>query len=360
MGEWYDYNILFENRKKNIVEEMLKSGFAKFKNEPNHSITLDLLSMENETNRSVVLDLMKMGDKAAIDHYGASEITIGSQTIRYEDGTSDNMLLYCSKWQPNNGLCFCLSRLFPNEMLEVREYAPYYDKDALFYVKNNHFVNKQGIPLAKDEKGTFYMPGVKSKQVRTNHDGSFTVSFPIGSTPNDLWGQINLSKDDCISWNERYHLYFTKETISVKFKHETVEMSTSNFFDKCSDAYLAYKHKMDQTVTIPAEFTHYSLCGQERNQYYVVNIPCPETVSDNRTLSITIPKDNIPNNHALIKIGAFGKTRNARVTKNGEIQTIQLTHGKIKEYFVEQTGYEEPSINERIEAEENTQDEIEL
>lgn len=341
MGEWYDYNILFENRKKNIVEEMLKSGFA---------------SLKNEADRSIVLDLMKMGDKKAIDYYKASEITIGSQTIRCEDGTSYDLLTYCNKWQPNNGLCFCLSRLFPDEMLEVREYAPYYDKDALFYIKNDHFVNKQGIPLAKDEKGTFYMPGVKSKQVRANHDGSFIVSFPIGSTPNDLWGQINLSKDDCVFWNERYHLYFTKETISVKFKHETVEMSVSNFFDKCSDAYYAYKHKMDQTVTIPAEFTHYSLCGQGTNQYYVISIPCPETVSDNHTLSITVPRDHIPNDHALIDIGSFGRARNARVTKNGEIQTIQLTAGKIEEYFIEQTGYEAPSIKETI----DTQDEIEL
>lgn len=358
MGEWYDYEIRFANKEKNIVEEMKKGGFI--------TLAHDTFPSAQCYRTNVSLDLIKLGDQRTIDTYRASTITIGAlatydSTKENEDAVSNFRLTYCHKWTPGNGLCFAISGALPDDVIEFMQYSPYGNDDALVFAKNGQYTDKAGTPLAKDEKGVFFLPGIKNTMVKQISSDTYIISLPIGED-NDLWGKIKLDSNHCAFDGFRYSLYFTEPNIDVQFRSGTVNMNLTNLFDAYYSSFDKYRKKMQKEVYIPLYLVDIKdiLDEDEILDFHIASIPCPYSVSETGKISIVVPPYTTPASEAgKFPIGPFGKARNARVMKDGEYITKQLTNGQIYDAFVEETGYTEPVQAVEAEQQEETED-IEL
>ncbi len=359
MGEWYDYEIRFANKDKNIFEEAKKRGLITIK--PDNTFP----SIQN-MRTNVSLDLDKLGNPKAVDYYKTHKLTIGAMatyddTNEYDETFRDFRLIYCNKWVPSNGLCFAISETFPDDVIEFAQYSPYGNDDEIIFAKNGQFTDRVGTPLIKDEKGVFFLSGIKNTMVKQISSDTYIISLPIGED-NDLWGKIKLDSNHCAFDGRRYSLYFTEPNIDVQFRSGTVNMNLTNLFDAYYSSFDKYRNKMQKEIYIPLYLVDFRdiLNEDETLNYHLASIPCPYGVSENGRISVVVPPYTTPASEAgNFPIGPFGKTRNARVVKDGEYITKQLTNGQIYDAFVEETGYTEPVQAVETEQQEETED-IEL
>lgn len=321
MGEWFDYGIKFANKEENLAELMARKGLA--------TITQELLSLNlKEINPEMFATGYRPDDN--FEH-----ITIGFD---------ENAVYYTNKWVPDDRLSIAISKQFPNDVLEIsREYTGGCD-DIIWYSKDGKNTTKNGNSL---------ITAIYSLNSKLCKDiGKFyKISLPIGEE-NDKWGSITISKDNVnhLEWNTS--VYFDMEEINVTFKSGIVKMNTKELVEKFYDSKRNYNNDMHSLIKITglprANF-------RKKDNYYIVKIFCPQDISSNGYISITVPDYDVDINNGAITLGEKGKSRSVQITSQTDgIIRDRFSNPFIKECYEKamrnlMQGRQDENIEEEIE-----------
>lgn len=182
MGEWYDYRLRCCDTQKDLTEMLIRDQYASIIEDPrdhNTTIRIDISKIDDQICGKVIngrlqetqfLGMIYCSPEGPLDHINIRKDNPG-------------FLHYANKWMPSLALPLAFSVLYPEEVIEAREYTPYYDKDNTSYIKNGSCCNRDGVSI------THQLFGLNPKLIRENQrDGQFRVSLPIGEA-NDRWGK---------------------------------------------------------------------------------------------------------------------------------------------------------------------------
>ena len=302
MGEWYDYKLKI--KEKNIVNLVEQAGIASVK----------MLTPPYRPNATPEPRIVFPSKKAI---YGNAFL---ERNIEEEDheiiiGIEGSDIYYCSKWQPDDTLADYICKNLPNEIVQVDCFAPYYDKDLHWFQKGEQGVNKEGEPVNKK----FIIP--THKQIKEK-DGIYLISLPIGDK-DELWGTISVDPKNIIG--DITHgccVYFSEDIVSVRFKKHTEPLPPEEIVERDRIAKESYREGMRRNVQItdlpPDAF---QLKEDDFGNYYVIKIPCENSISANGTLMAACPDYATQPEAGTVCLGPAGKEKNVIVV-NEEGHTV--------------------------------------
>lgn len=321
MGEWYDYKVRFLNQNTNIIDKLINDRYAYF--DENNLILL--IKKIDDTNKELYPDY-----KLLCNHYkDRNDIPYEELAIGKEN---DNTIFYVSKWSPYLGIVKALSYLYPDEIIETKEDAPYYDRDNISYIKNGQWCNKIG------EKIQTALYGVNISLVKRITDTAYELNLPIGEE-NDKWGKIIFNAKDISMYRYRYNITFPKNEYTVKFKNSEIILSPKEIVTKYFESinnYHSYMNEQMVLIDVPENYLYQMRNTQSDETYYIVSVPCPSNVSENNILKTTVPDFNVKrNDNGTIDVTLTKRKnpKNCKVVKNREMMTAPISAEDIKKYY---------------------------
>lgn len=318
MGEWFDYKIRFANKKESLANALVEKGLAK-------------IEMGGNDNASLRVFVTKIDPGTFATGY-TDDGSFESIVI----GMPDPYVAYCNRWAPDTRLVYSISKNFPGDIFSCEERCTYDNvSPRSYYLQNGKMVLKNG-ELVKHA-----MSDIAPKLVQIQKD-AIQISMPIGEE-GDLWGKFTLPKNQVtyFTYEKEDHsvgiygvsLFFTEDSITVNFRNKTEELNIDDLANRYYDSKHNYSRKMSEQITIsdiPRS------CVRNRDDYYIVTLPCPEEVSASREMSLAVPdyQMQLNCNTATIAIGERGKSRNIRIlNEQGEYVNKNTPVPKIKAYY---------------------------
>ncbi len=237
MGEWYDYKISLVAKETGLAKMYIDSGLAvrEFDERRGDSLALNLVKISEAAECD---DDMKkiLSDFKDNDGNPLQSMHVG---LTGEEDDSKRGIFYVHKWCPNWDIAEITSKLFPNEILDICEYAPYGD-EARFYMKNGQVSNRAGEPVQS-------IMCVKSTQIKELSNGNFKISFPIGDDA-DKWGSIILPPENIA--RDPTTVLLGKKDYTVNFRTHSEVIPAREIFERVKTAREEYRQKMSEPIYI--------------------------------------------------------------------------------------------------------------
>lgn len=319
MGDWATYKITLANKDLNIKDVLIQKGL--------------LSSVEDTRYNDIVQISVTKEQLQEMGYYHESRDADfpGHFKIR----GPENSLAYFSKWQPNDRIAFVISKLLPEEIVDVElTFDAYYFPNVHWYAKNGEEVTVDGRKVLKS---LYEIKPTLLKEVGDKYE----VSLPIGEEPYK-WGKITVPKENIayLEYQSRKYSYsvsFDTETVDVMFGNKRVSMRTEDVVNKYYESKENFRQQMSREVVL--ENLPLSNFKQMRNprtnsSYYIVKIPCEQNVSINGEISITVPLGAVNVEEGTVSIGAYGKERDARVMQqDGTFVFKRILHSEIEKSY---------------------------
>ena len=347
MGEWYDYEMTFKDkdRKPTLLERLIADGYAELKR---HSDDPDVFKEEPHRNDEYVsLCIAKIDELTKSVHTDDPEFPkrLLGQHYRDRNGAPYDYIhvgqcnggsgvFYVNKWSPNILIAKALSILYPEEILEVKELAPYYDRDKASYFKGGDECNLSGEKLS----GAIWAPNLRL--IKENPDGSAVISLPIGDA-DDRWGRASVPASDLshITYSstvshETYtypnSVFFTKETVEVVFNNKTVTMTPAEIVEayyESKNSYRAFANEEMVLDHVPRESIF------RRDEYSIVTVYVPTDVSEDGRLTTTVQNPFVDFETGEVCLGPRKKEKTVQVMENGQLVRPRMLMEKIKDLY---------------------------
>ncbi|MBR3517904.1 MAG: hypothetical protein IKO10_16500 [Lachnospiraceae bacterium] len=370
MGEWYYYNVYFNDQDQHLVSRLCRDGYAEVvcnrdtngREDQTIKLFLDKIDLATKDNPEIKRRVEKSqeGDEqyAIEDGYYTRNYyrTVAGDRSDWVNlhFSGEDKIQYVNKWVPNYAISIALSALYPNDVIKVAECPPR-RTNMVSYMKDGDYCNREG---EKCLTGIWYP---SQNLIKETKDDKIRIILPIGEG-NDKWGSVwvplkNMVYDDPQSDSRSCcAILFTEEPIQVAFRSGTLAMSAAEFEQKYYESKDNYRYYINETMFLRGvQSCDMRERGSGFNRYYIVDIRVPESVSQSGVMLITCPDAGLTRteNGCDIPLGGRIKERRCRVVKNGQPETIFMKHEKIKELYDDSLQMGIPGIeNEEIEDDE--------
>ena len=342
MGEWYDYEVTFKdkNARPSLLERLIADGYAEIKEHDNNT-------PHGADSKYVNLHIKKIDGiikSGHADDEGYPERFLGRHYKKEEDAPFDDIhvgqcdggsgVFYVNKWSPNVLIAKALSALYPEEILEVKELAPYYDRDKVAYFKGGDECNLSGEKLS----GVIWAPN--PRLIKENPDGSAVISLPIGDA-DDRWGRVSVPASDlshvtyssAVSGETHTYpnsVFFTKEAVEVVFSNRTVAMTPAELeeaYCESKNSYRAFANEEMVLERVPRENIF------RRDEYSIVTVHVPTDVSENGRLTTTVQNPFVDFETGFVRLGPRKKEKTVQVMENGRLVRSRMLMEKIRDLY---------------------------
>ena len=336
MGEWYDYNINLVSEETGLAKMYIDSGLA-------------VRELDERRGDSLVLNLVKISEAAECDDDMKKVLSdfkddkgnplqhmyIG---LTGEEDDSKKGVYYVHKWYPNWSIAEITSKLFPNEVLDICEYAPYGD-ETRFYMKNGQVSNRAGEPVQS-------IMCVKSTQIKELPNGNFKVSFPIGNDA-DKWGSIILPPENVA--RHPTTVLLGKKDYTVNFRTHSEVVPAREIFERVKTAREEYREKMNELIYIEGLNRNDFLRAENAStgqEYRIVRFPVEKPNGEVVIASIARSEYDCNESEGKFALGVVGKKCSLFYIKDDG------SREKAEEYPKDILAYREAYLRSREEEEE--------
>lgn len=268
-----------------------------------------------------------------------------------------NSLFYGTKWSPDDRVSDCLSKMFPDKVLEV---IRTYDNaaDALWYEKNGKFCNKDG------EEINAAIPLLNSNLVKKCENGRYRVRFNLGEKG---WKSVFFSEKDVEPVTYVYNgtvetagylVMFPKDSVTlytttirnmVENESNKEQMHTADFltmYYAAKEKYASDMRGYAEVKGLPRTAFHEKEVDNGVPEYYLVDIPVSEDVAPSGKITISAGVFNVNLEEGNVGLGRNSARRKATTMENGRREEIWLTNKDIA------SGYEKTLAELTVEEEE--------
>lgn len=386
MSEWFEYQIGMKD--KNIARVLIDAGLAQLV--PHKYWDRETgLRIESETAKDLEIFLDKIDQKIAGKptdlrketggvfgtneltkcynaeklYYTLTDVNVDADNLYDKDTLNntayldmkENTFWYFSKAYPNILLPTALSSIFPDEIITVKERAPFYAKDTFTYTRNGYLCNREG------EKLKHIIWGINPKLVAIKH-GRVEVSLPIGKDENK-WGKyytetknVGIYHSSAYEYDDTGHIiegtrkeysrittiFFTEDIVRVQFKNGSQMIPVEQIIDSFRSSMDQYREYANKSLTIhghPMDLVQRTT-NSDGESFYIVTIFVPTNVSPNGYITISVfPVDvEIGDENGTVADIFLGKRGNLRsvYTYSGDTKTREYkTHEEIFKYASE-------------------------
>lgn len=336
MSATYVYEVKFYGEETQNIASLMKEKGLLRRNDPNPDFKVSCA------------DLSRTEDWERYEKDGEKNV------FMREEG---NSLFYGTKWSPDDRVSDCLSKMFPDKVLEV---IRTYDNaaNALWYEKNGKLCNKEGEELSAA------IPLLHSNLVKKCENGRYRVRFNLGEKG---WRSVFFSEKDVepITYvyngtveTSGYLIMFSSDEVAT---HRTTinnmvenvsneeKMLTADFLSLYYAARERYKEDMNKQVSI--EGLPRSAFKEMRgggNIYYLVDIPVSTDVVTSGSVTVAISSDDVSLDDGKVMLGSAGYARRATtlIGENARREEIKIANKNIV------AGYEKTRPSFTVEKEE--------